>query len=170
MPQNLEIKARIVQAGIAITTARHLKAQDEGILEQTDTYYRVEKGRLKLREIRGSHAELIFYLREEDSPRRVSNFQIYPVHDVPGLKEILSQSLGIRAEVKKTRTLFMYERARIHIDDVRDLGSFIEFEVPIDGEPREAEKKMRLLMIAFQIRDNDCIRQSYAEMLTGASQ
>lgn len=37
--------------------------------------------------------------------------------------------MGIKGEVKKARTLFIFERTRIHIDSVDGLGDFMELEV-----------------------------------------
>lgn len=38
-------------------------------------------------------------------------------------------SLGIKGVVKKTRHLYIHEHTRIHIDDVENLGKFVEIEV-----------------------------------------
>lgn len=165
MPANLEIKARIASSNKAVETARSLDAVYCGDLYQTDTYFCAPNGRLKLREIRGQQSELIFYERGEKSARRHSEFKIYPVEDGLGLKNILEHAMGIRAFVEKKRALFLYESARIHIDEVVDLGQFIEFEVPVSDVPGPAERMMEFLMGKFHIEENDCICHSYVDMI-----
>ena len=53
--------------------------------------------------------------------------------------------------MRKQRTLFLVDRARLHLDRVEDLGHFLELEIPLaEDEPaelgvREAEKIMQKL-------------------------
>jgi predicted adenylyl cyclase CyaB len=167
MPRNLEIKARIATSARAIETARHLGAREEGQLRQTDTYFLCRHGRLKLREIEGERSELIAYVRPEETPQRVSSYELVPVDQPELLREILSRSLGVRAVVKKVRTLYLYGGNRIHIDEVAGLGDFIEFEVPLVSREDSGHRAMNDLMNAFGICDGDCFRGSYVDLLTG---
>lgn len=45
------------------------------------------------------------------------------------MEHILSSSIGVSGIVKKTRHLYVVGRTRIHIDNVDNLGNFIELEV-----------------------------------------
>lgn len=45
------------------------------------------------------------------------------------MDRILSSALGVVGIVKKTRHVFIVGRTRIHIDNVENLGNFIELEV-----------------------------------------
>lgn len=45
------------------------------------------------------------------------------------IERILSSAMGVLGVVKKTRHIFIVGRTRIHIDNVDDLGNFIELEV-----------------------------------------
>src|SRR6185312_14056330 len=47
--RNLERKARCADLSVAASAVERLGARREAILEQTDVYFRVPKGRLKLR-------------------------------------------------------------------------------------------------------------------------
>ena len=49
-------------------------AARHGTLLQRDTYFRVPRGRLKLRESDGETAELIYYERSEETGERWSRF------------------------------------------------------------------------------------------------
>lgn len=84
------------------------------------------------------------------------------------LKEMLTESLGLLVIVKKSRTLFMYRRARIQIDCVEGLGDFLEFEIPDDiGE--DSESMMAELRVKFGIEEKASIAGSYCDLLLGKS-
>lgn len=133
-------------------------------LRQTDTYFHVPHGRLKLREIDGSHAELIQYDRPDVAGGRWSTYTRVSVGDPAGLTAALRDALGIRCIVKKVRAVYLYRSARIHVDEVDGLGTFLEFEV-VETAPAEAERLMAVLRVAFAVREEDIIAGSYGEMV-----
>ncbi len=163
MPQNLEIKARIVDAESAQEIARGLNAEFKGTLRQTDTYFGIPaEGRLKLREIEPDEAELIFYRREESSARRESIFERFPSSRPAVVKKVLSEAFGIRGVVKKSRKLFLYEgKTRIHIDTVTGLGDFLEIEVPEGVD--SASEQLDFLVARFGL--SDFLVNSYVDLI-----
>ncbi len=165
MPRNLEVKAKIASIQNAIEFAEVLHARHAGILRQTDTYFKVPRGRLKLREIHGDHSELIFYEREETSGHRMSQFEQFPVSDPDRLKFLLTSACGVRGIVEKERILFLCnETIRIHLDDVKNLGAFLEFEIPVSDFP-DAEEQMEMLVRHFHIRPSDYVMTSYIDLI-----
>jgi adenylate cyclase class IV len=165
VPLNLEIKARIPDFEDALGRASSLPATDAGHLLHVDTYFALSRGRLKLREINASSAELIFYTREEQSERRYSAFERCPVADPALLKKLLTQALGIRGVVAKDRHLFLFRQTtRIHLDRVDRLGAFIEFEVPVADEGG-AEREIDRLITHFRLRPEWMITGSYIDLL-----
>src|SRR5947209_4828125 len=71
MPANIEIKARARDFRQQQQIAASLATSAVEVLDQFDTFYRVPRGRLKLRQSRSRIGELIFYEREDVSgPRR----------------------------------------------------------------------------------------------------
>lgn len=165
MPINLEIKAKISNVKKAVEVARMLPAKFEGILMQVDTYFNSPSGRMKLREIMGNRSELIFYLREEESIQRISTYQIYRADQPSHLKSILENAMGVRAIISKKRSLFIYNENRIHIDEVHNLGNFIEFEIPIKTNEENASRIMDFLIQKFEIQGSDFIKGSYVDLL-----
>lgn len=161
---NLELKCRSTSCEELHARARRLGARFQATLVQTDTYFHVPHGRLKLREIDGSHAELIQYDRPDVVGDRWSRYTRVTVGDAGGLGCALRDALGIRCVVKKVRTLYLYRTARIHVDEVDGLGSFLEFEV-VETPPAEAEELMGALRSAFGVDDEDVIAGSYGEMV-----
>jgi len=163
--RNLEFKARLADPGAMLAQARRLGADLWGDLRQTDTYFAVARGRLKLRETVGFQAELIFYERDEVSEARPSDYSVVAFKDAGDLREALSRALGVVAVVRKRRTLLLLDTTRIHLDNVEGLGSFIEIEVPVSGEGQSAAERLTALIASLGLTWDDCIRQSYADMV-----
>jgi len=154
MPNNVEIKARLGSNwDAAEAVARRLaKAPVHAHVFQEDTFFNVQKGRLKLRkekmividgeavpERRLSGSEpgtLIAYEREDmEGPKR-SDYVKTPVADSAGLLDALTRTCGLKGLVMKERKVYLVQWtqdpslvARVHLDKVKDLGDFIEFEV-----------------------------------------
>jgi predicted adenylyl cyclase CyaB len=134
---------------------------------QTDTYFRVPHGRLKLREIEGQQAELIWYDRPDHGAARTSTYRRVPVPDPAGLKAALAAALGVRGEVRKRREITLWHNVRIHLDDVAGLGTFVEFEAVLSPADDEATAHVRLeeLSWGLGIRPGDHLAASYADLL-----
>jgi len=175
--RNLELKARFPDLGRAEEIARSIGATPGGDLAQRDTYFRFAGGRLKLREDGRGGGELIFYRRPEDSPARWSDYFKAPVSAPEELRDVLARALGVSRVVEKTRRLLWYRGARIHLDRVEGLGTFVEFEVPagdgaaagdetdpVGGTAAAARAVMDELMRAFGLTGADSIAASYGEM------
>jgi len=171
MGRNIELKARCPDLAAAREAAKGLGATFEGILNQRDTYYVTNSGRLKLREIDGRGAELIAYARDDSAAVRASDYQVIPTPNPQTLGAALASTLGVRVVVAKRRELWMWQRVRIHLDDVAGLGTFVEFEAVMEeGEPDEAgHDKILTLRSAMAIPDADLIGVSYSDLLLAAT-
>jgi predicted adenylyl cyclase CyaB len=66
--------------------------------------------------------------------------------------------------VRKRRELYIFRDARIHIDDVEGLGTFVEFEVT-GGETPASVATMRELRSSFGIGEESVIKVSYSDMI-----
>ena len=93
--RNLEYKARTDDPHDIQARARSLGASTRGDLYQTDTYFHVPSGRLKLRETAGFSAELIFYQRAETAPNRPSDYLTSEASDPASLRDLLDASLDV---------------------------------------------------------------------------
>ncbi|HEX9653889.1 MAG TPA: class IV adenylate cyclase [bacterium] len=164
--QNIEIKACCPDLAKAKAIAVHLGAQFGGELHQIDTYFQVKSGRLKLREINYQENQLIYYERPDEAGARLSNYHIYPVSDPDLLKALLTSALGILTVIEKRRVLYWLENVRIHLDRVKDMGDFIEFEGIVDDAHRTLEvmQKVASLQNSFQILSSNLVRTSYADL------
>jgi predicted adenylyl cyclase CyaB len=166
--RNLEIKAVAAKPSALARRVAELPAKLASDERQTDTYFHVASGRLKLRERSGAGSELIFYRRPEASARRVSDYFLYRVDDTRRLKRFLADSFDVRVVVAKRRAVYLYKNARIHLDKVKGLGHFAEIEVVIDRGERQAQQLMTDLLRRLEIDARDLIRASYSDMLLKA--
>ena len=167
MSKNIEIKARYPDLGKAENIARRLGAKFLGKDLQTDTFFNVPKGRLKLRESSLSGTILIPYLRSDQKEAKEARYVLLPVKDVNTTKALFSEILGERLIVEKTRRIYLWENIRIHLDEVKGLGNFLEFEAVIDAEHPEEESQAALdeLLEKFGVQVEHLIARAYADLL-----
>jgi adenylate cyclase, class 2 len=166
MARNIELKAHDPDPARSLEVSLALGATDEGWPQQLDTYFRVQHGRLKLRQQDGA-AELIQYERTDEAIERASNYRLIPIHDPDGLKDALAAALGILVAVEKSRHLLLWRNVRIHLDDVPGLGSFIELEAvaePDSDLTREYENIAELRQ-TLGITDDRVIAAGYSDEL-----
>jgi len=165
--RNLEIKARLADRGAARANIQQLATDRIGQQVQTDTYFNARSGRLKLREITGRNAQLIWYDRPDLLEPKTSRYHLADVNDPETVKAAIAAALGVRCIVKKRREIFLYRYVRIHLDQVYQLGDFIELEAVMQPETSldEAERLLRDLIEQIGIDMQQMIEKSYCDML-----
>ena len=135
--------------------------------EQTDTYFNVPKGRLKLRE--GSiEKALIFYSRDNTPGAKSSHFQLVPLTETEALRKLLSEAYGVLVTVHKKREIYYIDNVKFHIDEVSELGSFMEIEagnINVDKSKEELQAQCEFYMKEFDIREDQLISNSYSDMI-----
>jgi predicted adenylyl cyclase CyaB len=140
MARNIEIKARLPEGlDDARKRAAVLATDPPSVLLQTDTFFNIPDGRLKLREFADGSAELIYYERPDNEGPKASSYVRSPCLSPSTMCEALNAALGVRGVVKKRRELFIVEQTRIHLDEVEALGSYLELEVVMRDEQSDAE-------------------------------
>ena len=169
MASNIEIKARLLpeQAVRLRAEARSRSSLAPEVLHQTDTFYHVSSGRLKLREFGDGGAELIAYDRPDQVGPKRSSFVRSPCPDPQSLHEALSRSIGIRGVVEKRRQVIHIGQTRLHLDDVVGLGIFLELEVVLrENQSSEDGEVIALeLMAALGIESASLIDVAYIDLL-----
>jgi adenylate cyclase, class 2 len=164
---NVEIKAKCHDTSLVRNYLLEHGAIFKGIDEQSDTYFNVANGRLKLRE-GNIENNLIFYERTNQAGPKNSHFNLVKVEDAQGLKEVLTKSNGIRVVVKKRREIWYIQNVKFHIDEVPGLGSFIEIEagnVLSDLSQQQLKEQCDFYVAAFKIKEEDLMEFSYSDML-----
>ncbi len=129
---NIEIKARCTDRERAEESLTALGAGPAGMFDQRDTYFNVREGRLKLRLIGPDDGHLIFYRREDISGPKRSDYEIAFTTDPEALELMLREVLGSWIEVEKRREVWLWENVRIHLDEIKDLGTYVELEAVTD--------------------------------------
>jgi predicted adenylyl cyclase CyaB len=122
---------------------------------------------LKLREIAGRGAWLVWYERPDRTDAKASDYLLVPVSDPAGLKTALSQAIGIRGVVNKLRHIYLFQNVRIHLDDVEGAGQFLEFEAVLGDRVDDAagERQIAELRREFGLDEADLLGGSYGDML-----
>ena len=168
MATNIEIKAVYPNLEKARLIAITLGAKPSLSQNQRDTYFAVPNGRLKMREIPGI-SWLIPYVRPNDLEAKRSNYEVIAIDSAEHTRALFSEILGVSVIVEKQREIFLLDNVRIHLDQVTDLGCFLEFEAVYDATDATAEQtnrtKVEQLMIDFEIDSASLIRESYHDLL-----
>ena len=164
---NIEIKARCEDLDYVREMLENQQASFIGLDHQVDTYFKVNDGRLKLREGNIERA-LIHYNRQDKAGPKKSFVNLYKISSDTVLKEILTDSLGILIVVDKQREIYFIENIKFHVDVVEGLGHFVEIEA-IDEDGTIGEEKLtqqcRTYMDLFHIQDEDLVQRSYSDLL-----
>ena len=171
MKRNLEIKARLSDPARTRARVASLSETEPVWIEQRDTFFRVERGRLKLREFGDGSAELIWYERRDRAGPGESRYTVSPTRHPLRLATALRRSLGLRGVVTKRRQLFRVGSTRIHLDLVEGLGAFLELEVVLDPEDPGArgDAIARDLMRKLGIRAEELVDVAYIDLLEADS-
>lgn len=167
--KNLELKVRLANPGAMRTLLQRVGATRTDTLHQRDTYFSCPHGRLKLREIRGERSELIAYHRPNHARSRTSSYSVIPLErdQALALRRSLAGTLGVRAVVRKTRSLWMLRHTRIHLDSVQELGTFLELETVIRGiSLSQGSREHREIVQALHLDHLPAIAGSYEDLLT----
>ncbi|KAJ0170001.1 hypothetical protein K1T71_014607 [Dendrolimus kikuchii] len=170
--RNVEIKAKIKDYKEICKLAEELSGGPPTIINQDDTFYKVNHGRLKLRVYRDKSATLVRYDREDNGEPNLCEYELLNFSkeesDKPKLlDEMLRKCCGTRGRVIKERKLFMVGQTRIHIDTVKDLGHYMELEVVLDDSQslEDGQKIAKELQNKLQVRDEDLIHCAYVDLL-----
>ena len=163
---NIEIKARCEDVERAEENLNAIGAGPAGTFHQRDTYFRIGEGRLKLRELGPDDGHLIHYKRDDLAGPKRSDYEIAKTEDPESMRAMLSQIMGAWVEVEKTRQVWLWENVRIHLDDVKGLGQFVELEAVTEEQGiEESHLRIETLMRALEITPDQLVEGSYGDLL-----
>ena len=163
----IEIKARSGNHSEIRKILKDKHADFIGTDHQIDTYFKVNSGRLKLREGEIEN-HLIHYQRENKSGPKESDVTLFNSNPKSSLKEILTNALGILTVVDKTREIYFIDNVKFHLDSVKDLGTFVEIEAINKEGTIEKDKlfeQCQFYLDLFKIAEDELIKVSYSDML-----
>lgn len=153
--RNLELKFRCADLDAVRQRALALGAVDSGTLHQHDTFFPAPLGRLKLRDFGTGQGELIAYRRPDATEVRGSDYLLAATSDPDSLRRALEFA----------RRLLLWRHTRIHLDEVEALGSFVELETVIAGQPEaEARQELERVVAALELPASDRIASAYVDL------
>lgn len=164
---NVEIKAKSQNATEIHSLLAAQQAEFLGTDKQKDTYFKVDKGRLKLRQGNIENA-LIHYFRDNQAGPKRSEVSMYKTEGGEELRDVLEHALSILTVVTKRRSIYFIENVKFHVDEVEELGSFVEIEaIDIDGTVGEEKlrEQCQYYLDLFRIKTEDLIEVSYSDMM-----
>ena len=163
MPRNLELKVHSKSFTNIKKAIKKTNAEYIGELVQKDIYYKTAKGLLKLR-IENGQQSLIKYLRDEKGKDRWSDFHVLTFAD-GNAEELLKDIFDIETIVEKKRLLYMYNNTRIHLDEVKGLGKFLELETLVLKGLPDAKRRFKNTIDILDLDFKNQIKKSYKNLI-----
>ena len=168
MPIIIEIKAHCQNQDEIRQILKNKQAIYKGTDHQIDTYFIDPNGRLKLRQ-GNIENNLIHYIRPNQSGPKTSEVTLFPCPESDKLHESLSKALGIKVVVDKQREIYFIDNIKFRLDNVKDLGTFVEIEA-IDTDNTVSKEQLHIqcsfYLDLFGINEDDLITNSYSDLLT----
>ncbi len=166
----VELKAKVDDLAPIRNKLTQYGANHIGIYHQYDIYYQVPKGRLKLRITENeSTGELIYYEREDVARAKTSFDYILKIPHPHAVKEIFEKIMKTKTVVEKIREIYQYENVQVHLDKVKSLGSFVEFECITSQNLRQQKKdhsRLEKLGEKLDVRCNRLESLSYSDLIS----
>ncbi len=169
----LEREVKAALSDDALERLRHLDLSRIDRQIQVDTYYRhpsidfvANDEALRIR--RSDDKTIVTY----KGPRLSRDTKMREEHELvvndANEARAIFQRLGFIevATVEKTRQRFEQKGLCVMIDDVRDLGRFIEVEVLVEDQIAQAEARVFAFLEGIGISRKNTIRESYLELLS----
>lgn len=168
--RNVEIKARVgtrERFDNIFDVAQNLHDGAAATLVQQDTFFECKLGRLKLRVLGENDGQLICYNRPDVAGPKLSSSDIFETKEPAKLKLVLESALGSIGTVQKLRRLFVIGQTRVHLDEVEDLGYFVELEVVLCAEQTQQEGQTiaRELATKLGLTEADFVEVAYVDLL-----
>jgi predicted adenylyl cyclase CyaB len=163
MARNLELKIKLESLSEIKQTLEENFINQTELLKQQDTYYKWDNGLLKLRSVNGKY-ELIKYSRDEVNKERWSDYFILNITS-ENAEEFFSNILTVETVVKKNRELYIYKNTRIHLDDVSELGYYLELETVVLNGLQDAKVEFDEVVKMLKLNLDNQIKASYRNLM-----
>ena len=96
MPRNVEIKTFVDNLASVMKKAAELSQSEGQKILQRDTFFNVSNGRLKLRHLQDTDAQLIYYSRSDQEGPKLSDYHIAASNVPEDLSNVLEKTIGIK--------------------------------------------------------------------------
>lgn len=123
---------------------KELGAKKEVTKNQTDYFFNIpnKEARMKLR-IEGKKQLLVYYERPNFAKAKstMCKVKLYNIKDLK-LLNLLAETLGVKAVVKKRREVWRKANTVFHIDNVERVGGIFEIELQKRGKITPSDQKL----------------------------
>ena len=163
--QNVECKCSLNDPDLARLIVRKIGALRVGVVEQTDTYYKLAEGRLMRRETPNERTGYIHYHRIDRVVPKLSHYLIYTEQQAAA--RFGTRSLVPWVTVSKSREIWLYRNAHVHIDEVEALGAYLEIEALVTptNHVGHAHRLIGEIRTKLQPALGELISTSYADLV-----
>lgn len=167
MAKNVEFKAKISDYDSMYKRIFSITNETPILLKQQDIFFNIGKGRLKLRTISEEQHEIIYYNRQNLFKPKISKYYRLKIKHYHLINKLLRIFLGEKEIVKKDRCLFLKDNIRFHLDNVWNLGVFLEIEYIMSRKEsaQDATIKVNKLLKELEIKPDMLICNSYVDLL-----
>lgn len=173
----LELRARVNNIDVlqqAINTLPNVAVVAQGVREM-DTYlkHRKDEERQLIFRIRRSDANTLLSLKAKarhDSDVLWQDIDI-PLEKPDAVEDILmGNGYEYVVVIDKVRDSFRYNEYEINVDNVKDLGYFVEiaYESEIVGDVEEKLADMQTLLITLGCQESDIVKKGYVPLMLEA--
>ncbi|MBC5991399.1 class IV adenylate cyclase [Pontibacter cellulosilyticus] len=167
MYADITIKARCDNPAEVESILLGLNATYQGQDVQTDTYYESEYGKLKHRQGNIENV-LIHYNRTRLEEAHQTEVLLYLKNPSAATVAAVCQGKRILGQVKKRRKIFFIDNVKFHLDQIQDLGTFVEIEaIDLEGSvgTEVLQQQCDYYKEMLQIQDEDIITSAYTDLL-----
>ncbi len=171
--KNIEIKYFLSSPrSIKLKLKEHPEINFQYQTYQKDVYFKISDHRLKIRIEENQQPHIIQYHRPDVEEPRISDYQIIKITNLNKTLRELQQKFGILGQVEKWRELYIFRNVRIHLDNVTQLGWFLEFESVIIGQydQETATQNLQILIDYFAPFVNGTCAKSYIDLILEVNQ
>ena len=170
--RNIELKASDPDPERSLAVVLGLGARDRGVLQQRDTYFRVEKGRLKLREEEPGGATFVQYDRVDADEARESRYRLDPGRRPEGaVRRAGVEPRRARGGREGAPPAALAVGAHPPRPASRTSANFVELEgvATADSDLADELDKVTRLTEALEIPPERILRNSYSDQVVGSS-
>ncbi len=170
--KEVEVKARVSNLSVILKKLEEIGCklsepviQKDIIFLQNGTIYPVGKGKLAVR-IREQDSKFIFNLKQSQN-NELDNYEREVVIDNPAQMKDIIIKLGFyeAVHVSKTRRKCRYQGMEICIDQVDQLGSFIEVEKISEGNGLKIQEELFSFLKSLGVKEEERVKTGYDTMM-----
>lgn len=164
---NVEIKAKCSSPELIHDYLKSSNAEYKGLDHQVDTYFNCPEGRMKLRSGNIENS-LIFYKRSNQAGPKESDITMTKFEKNSDIGKVLESCYGIKKIVDKQRHIYFIDNVKFHVDEVKNLGSFVEIEaIDIDGSLglKKITSQCEHYLKELNILPEALVEDSYSDLL-----